>query len=87
MSPLRSRLAQPVNGYALIAVLASCIGLVAASLVISLSVARGAARQFCDIVVAQSDTYRQTPPPTPTGQSLARKMEALRTHLGCKDKE
>lgn len=87
MSPLRQRLSQPVNGYGLIVILFTCIGLVAAALAISLSVARGSARQFCDIVVAQSDAYRESPPQTPAGVNVARRMEALRASLGCPIKE
>ena len=87
MSPLRQRLSQPVNGYGLVAVLLSCIGLVVASFVISLTVARGSARQYCDIVVAQTDSYRQTPPITDSGKAVARRMEALRTKLECPKEE
>lgn len=87
MSPLRQRLSQPVNGYGLIVILFTCIGLVAASLAISMAVARGSARQFCDIVVAQTDSYRETPPKTPAGINVARRMEALRGQLGCPKEE
>jgi hypothetical protein len=83
MSPFRKRLSRPVNGYGLVAVFASSVGLVIASLLISLHVAHDSASQFCDIVVASTDAYRETPPKTAAGRNVARRMEALRDRLGC----
>lgn len=80
---LRNRMGQPVTGYGLAIVLIVCISLTGASLAISLAVARNAVRQFCDIVVTQTDSYRQTPPTTDAGRNLAGKFETLRERLEC----
>lgn len=80
--------------YAWVALLLSSITLPVLSLVISLQLndraierertARLASEQaICAIVVAQSDAYRQHPPTTLTGRTVAAKMAALRSAYHC----
>jgi hypothetical protein len=83
--------------YAWVAVLISSITLPVLSLVISLNLndraidrermARLASEHaMCAIVVAQSDAYRQHPPTTPAGRTVADKMAALRLAYHCDER-
>lgn len=83
MSRFRNKLSEPVSGYGLAVILVVCISLTLAGLLVALAANRNSDRKFCDIVLAQTDAYRSTPPSTPVGQELARKMEELRLRLQC----
>lgn len=56
----------------------------AASMLYTNHAARESERKWCDIVVAQDDTYRQEPPMTPAGKSIAEALAKLRRDFGCR---
>lgn len=94
---MRQRMQEPITGYGLAVVLAVAISLTVASMLISLSAIRNSERQFCGIVADERrelerrvETYRITPPTSPTGQALQREaqtslgsVEQLRRDLEC----
>ena len=53
------------------------------ALVMAVAVRAESRRVACASIVAQDETYRETPPSTPTGKLQAKKMRDLRTNLGC----
>ncbi|MFE9960108.1 hypothetical protein [Micromonospora sp. NPDC005299] len=53
------------------------------SMVYANSVARHSVQDLCSLVVTLDDTYRATPPQTPTGRQIADQMSQLRTRLDC----
>jgi hypothetical protein len=53
------------------------------SMVYANAVARHSVQNLCDLVVTLDDTYRATPPQTPTGRHLAHQMSDLRSRLDC----
>ncbi|MGY0003970.1 hypothetical protein [Micromonospora sp. I033] len=53
------------------------------SMVYANSVARHSVQNLCALVVTLDDTYRVTPPQTPTGRQIAEQMSELRSRLDC----
>ncbi|KAB1912087.1 hypothetical protein [Micromonospora sp. AMSO31t] len=53
------------------------------SMVYANSVARHSVQDLCALVVTLDDTYRATPPQTPTGRQIAEQLRELRTRLDC----
>lgn len=55
----------------------------AASMVYANRVAHESERQWCGVVTALDDAYRQEPPQTPTGREIADSIAELRREFGC----
>ncbi|MFC0029178.1 hypothetical protein ACFFMM_06525 [Micromonospora chaiyaphumensis] len=53
------------------------------SMVYANAVARESVQNLCALVVTLDDTYRATPPQTPTGRQIADQVSKLRTSLDC----
>jgi hypothetical protein len=74
-------------GYALLAAvvlaLASGLGSVLASRMYARQAVTDSERKLCSIVILSDDTYRQTPPTTPSGKAIAKNFRDLRAALGC----
>jgi hypothetical protein len=63
--------------------LASAVGLFIASVVISLRVNAESDRKWCSVVITLDDAWRQSPPTTAAGKTMAANMSELRRELHC----
>lgn len=65
------------------AMLASAALLFVASVVISLRVNAESDRKWCSVVITLDDAWRQSPPTTAAGKTMAANMAQLRHDLHC----
>lgn len=65
------------------AMLASAALLFVASVVISLRVNAESDRKWCSVVITLDDAWRQSPPTTAAGKTMAANMHDLRRELHC----
>lgn len=69
--------------YSLLALVVSMVLTAAVAVVIADRAARQSERRWCGIVTTLDDTYRATPPTTPTGRRQAAEIAKLRADFGC----
>jgi hypothetical protein len=77
---------QPVNRSVLYAVMTLLVAVLAVgvnSIWYANRVAQQSNHNWCDLITAMDDAYRQTPPASPLGRKLAADMHNLRQRLGC----
>lgn len=67
----------------LVACLLSALGAALISILYTVATARQAERRWCEIVTAQDDVYRETPPQTEAGRRVAGAIAKLRRDFDC----
>jgi hypothetical protein len=71
------------RAYAQIAVYGSLIALIVIGFVWVSHSDRQRARDICGLITTLDDSYRDTPPTTPTGRKVADELHAYRLRLDC----
>jgi hypothetical protein len=69
--------------YAQIAVYGSLLALIVVGLVVVAHNDHERSRDICGLIATLDDSYRETPPTTPTGRRVAIELHAYRLRLGC----
>jgi hypothetical protein len=71
------------NAYLLAVMLVTVLFAAASSILVSVILTNRSERKLCAVVITSDNTYRETPPTTPTGRVQADNFSRLRRELGC----